>query len=436
MKEIVEIILFMSCLFIITGNIIITIKTRFIQFRLFRVIKNAFLYKNAKETSETITPRKALFTAMSTTLGISSIAGPVMAINLGGPGALLYFLLIAFFGSAATYTEVHLSLEHRKRFNTGAIKGGPMQYIENLLSPAIAKWYAFSCFLLMITWSGSQANQLAAILNSSLLGSYRFSPVLSGSLIALCILMILVGGIKRVGAFSAKIVPIMFLLYIGGSLYILFLNADQLGSIFHTMFSSAFSPMAIASGLSVGGVVAALRWGVFKGMQACEAGIGTQAIPHSMAETPDPKTQGALAMLSTYTAGLVAFLSGCVALVTNTWQDPEIPLGIGMVVASFKLYFSSFGVTIIALSTFLFGFGTILGNSYNGGQCFSYLTDNKKRGYYLAGVVLMIFMGAISDVKTFWSLTDLVLVSMSVPHMLALLVHTFRKNKLAIPLTK
>lgn len=186
----------------------------------------------------------------------------------------------------------------------------------------------------------------------------------------------------------------------------------------------------MASGLSVGGIVATLRWGIFKGTQACEAGIGTQAIPHSIAETTDPKTQGALAMLSTYTAGLVAFLSGLVVLVTHTWQDPAIPLGIGMMIASFKLYFSSFGMVIVILSAFLFGFGTILGNSYNGGQCFNYLTDNKKKGYYLAGVTLMIFIGAISEVKAFWSSMDIVLALMSIPHMSALLLHTFRKTKL------
>lgn len=239
MKEITDYILFLTCLFIILGSIAITMKTCFIQLRLFHMILSSFSRKTT-ETSETITPHKALFTAMSTTLGISTIVAPVMAIYLGGPGALLCFLLTAFFGSAATYTEVSLSIEHRKRTKTGRIMGGPMQYIEALLSPAAAKWYACSCLLLMVTWSGAQANQLTAILKSGLLGGYQVSPILAGGLIALVILIILVGGIKWIGTLSAKLVPITFLLYIGGSLWIVLSNADQLGFVFRQMFSSVF----------------------------------------------------------------------------------------------------------------------------------------------------------------------------------------------------
>lgn len=149
-----------------------------------------------------------------------------------------------------------------------------------------------------------------------------------------------------------------------------------------------------------------------------------------MVETKDPIAQGALAMLSTYKAGVVAFLSGCVTLVTKTWQDPDLPIGISMVAASFNLYFSSFGITIIILSAFLFGFGMILGNSYNGGECFAYLTGNRKKHYYLAGTTLMIFIGSTVEVKTFWYFMDLILACMAIPHMTALLLHVVKKPRL------
>src|SRR5579872_6597078 len=154
LERIADSILYFSCLFILAGSIFLTIKTRFIQLRLipslFRMAGGAFAKKkNLEEGDHTILPYKALFTAMSTTLGIGTIVGPVIAIHLGGPGALLGFLLTSFFGAAATYVEVNLSIQHRKRLQTGTIMGGPMQYIEHLLSPGAAKWYAVCCLLLM-----------------------------------------------------------------------------------------------------------------------------------------------------------------------------------------------------------------------------------------------------------------------------------------------
>lgn len=430
-KQISDYVLLASCLFIMFGSLAITLKTRFVQLRhfktLFRVMKNSCLSKNSN-SSVLILPHRALFTAMSTTLGISTIVGPIIAINLGGPGALLGFLVTSFLGSAATFTEVSLCIQHRKELSSGVVMGGPMQYMASLLSPAVARWYAVCCLLLMIIWSGAQANQVAAMLDSPLLGGYRISTLISGIFISIFILINFLGGIKRIGALSAKLIPSIFFLYIGSSLLILYFNIDKLGGVFNNIFQSALSPMAMTSGTLVGGIVSTLRWGIFKGIQACEAGIGTQAIPHSMASTNDPETQGALAMLSTYTAGLLAFLAGCVSLVTETWQDPALPVGISMVAASFEMYFSSFGVLIIIICAFLFGIGTILGNHYNGGQCFAYLTDNKKNRYYILCATGMIFIGAVVQVKVLWSFMDLILASMAVPHMATLLYYVFKKK--------
>ncbi len=151
-----------------------------------------------------------------------------------------------------------------------------------------------------------------------------------------------------------------------------------------------------------------------------------------MAETTDAASQGTLAMLSTYTSGIVATLSGCVALVTDIWQDPALPIGISMVVAVFLDYFSYFGVAIIVVSTFLFAFGTIVGNTYNGSHCFSYLSGGKKVWGYFAASALMIVLGAVSEVTTIWSLSDLVLAFMAIPHMGALILHAFKKPSIDV----
>lgn len=427
-------ILFVTCLFILGGSVFISFKTGFVQIRLLPYLFK-MLRKNSKEKENPnlISPNRALFTAMSTTLGIGSIVGPVIAIHLGGPGALIGFLLTSFFGCAATYLEVNLSLLFRKKLPSGEIMGGPMQYLKTLLSPSFAKWYAMAGLLLMMAWSSAQANQLVAILDSPLLGDYRISTMVSGAVIAVLTLIVLIGGIQRISSLSAKLVPVMFTLYVGASLWIVFMNVDRLGEVFGVIISSALSPYAMGTGAVVGGIMSSLRWGIFKGTQVCEAGVGTQAIPHSMAETNDPKAQATLAMLSTYTAGILSFLSGCVSLLTGTWEDPTLPLGISMVAASYHMYFSTLGIVIIAISVFLFAFGTILGNSYNGSQCFGYLTQNRGVFYYYAVTCCMVFLGSIADVKMVWSSIDLVLSIMVIPHMAALVLYAIKDKALIAP---
>lgn len=429
----VDYILFASCIFIVLGSIFLSFKMRFIQLHFFpfllKMLKNSFSNEKQKEGKYTIKPYKALLTAMSTTLGIGTIVGPVIAIHLGGPGALLGFLLMAFFGSAATFTEVGLAVKFRKKMETGEIHGGPMYYLKQILSASAAKWYALCGCILMTAWSGAQANQLAAILDSPLLGDYRISTVLSGLIISLLVFVTLLGGIKRISALSSKLVPLMFLFYVGACLWIVFSNLEKIGGVFSLIVDSAFSPYAMASGTVVGGIVSAMRWGVYKGTQITEAGVGTQAIPHSMAETEDHYTQAMMSMLSTYTAGFLGFLSGCVALITETWQDPSLPLGMSMVAASFHMYFSNFGIAIIAISTFLFGFGTILGNSYNGSQCFGYIVDRKWTIYYYAITACIVFIGTISSVKLVWTVIDIGLACIVLPHMVALLKYTHQKSE-------
>lgn len=428
--------LYISGTFILMGSIYLSFKTRFVQLRMLpglaRMLYHSYQRHDDEASKYTILPHKALLTAMSTTIGLGTIVAPVIAIHLGGPGALLGFLLTAFFGSAATYTEVKLSIQYRKKLESGRIMGGPMQYLSALMSPTAAKWYAVLCFILMTVWSAAQANQLSAILDSPLLGDYRIAKMISGGVVSVLVLFFLIGGIKRIGALSAKLVPMMFFVYMGSTMWIIGSNFPLLGSIFAEIFESAFYPQTLASGAIVGGILSAMRWGIFKGIHATEAGVGTQAIPHSMAETDDPEAQATVAMLSTYSAGFVSFISGLVALITRTWEDPNLPLGIGMVAASFHMYFATYGIIILELATILFAFGTILGNAYNGSQCFEYLTDRRWTRVYFIGSVLMVFAGSLSDVRTFWALMDPILAVIALLHMTGLVKSTLQKT---VPVT-
>ena len=436
-RSLVDGLLLLSSVFVLVGSIFLSFRLRFVQLRLFPQLFKSLLKslrRNSNEEGEhTILPHRALFASMSTTLGISTIVAPVIACHVGGPGALIGFLLTAFFGSAATFVEVDLSVRHRDRFGDGTISGGPMPYLSKFLSQKMAAFYALSAMMLMMAWSGAQANQLAGILSSPVLGSFAVPKVLSGMAIALLVTRALFGGIKWIGRFSAKLVPTMFVLYLGSSLWILAANYDKLLGVFAEIIRCAIEPHAIVGGAAVGGLVSSLRWGVLKGTQASEAGIGMQAIPHSLSETKDPKAQATLAMLSSYTAGFVAFVSGLVSMVTGTWADSSLPLGISMVAASFQQHFSTFGVLVVTISTLLFGFGTILGNSFNGCQCFRYLASGKKVGVFYGSSALLIVVGALADVKVFWSYIDIFLAAIAVPHMAALVL-SVRKQRVTAAL--
>ncbi len=428
-------ILFYSTFVILAASIVLSVKTRFIQFRMlprmFSYLGSLLFSKKMKirEGKSTIKAHHALFTAMSTTIGISTIVSPVIAIKLGGPGAIIGFLIATGLGAAVNFCEVSLSLSYRKKNSDGTIAGGPMQYLKDEIAPFLAKWYAFFTFLLMMVWSAAQSNQLASILNSPLLGKMQIPTYVTGAIVAICMLVLLIGGIKRVANFSAKIVPVMFALYVGAGLWIVALNIDQLLPLFKLIIKSAFVPQTFFPGAAIGGIVSAFRWGVFKGLHTTEVGLGTQTIPHSMAETSEEIHQGTLAMVSTFSAAFIWILSALIALMTEKWLDPSVTLGINMMAASFHDYFSLIGMWVIAISAFLFGFGTILGNGYNGQECFSFLSNRRYFIPYYVVSAIIVFVGSILDVAFVWSIVDYFVIPVVLPHILSVVYISFKRKE-------
>ena len=420
-----NILFFIPVVFILFAGVWLTLETRFIQVRAIKRMFKILFSKPKKEGLQTINPHKALFTAMSTTIGIATIVSPIAAISLGGPGALFYFLASSFLGGSLTFAEVTLALKYRT-ITDGNIIGGPMPYIKKALSPSMAKIYSIFAMVLLFIWTAIQTNTLADILVD-----YYVPTWISGIILAILIIITLLGGIKRIGNLSAKLVPLMFFLYSTSCLYIVFSNFHQLGSIFNLIFSSALSPRAILGGSAFGGALQALRWGFIKGIHSNEAGVGTSSIPHSMAEVNDPTSQGILAILGMHSQGFLCLLSGLVVLITGTWQDPTLRFGISPITKAFSMYFSSTGPIVLGLSTVLFGFGTVLGNAFYGSKCYSYATNKEVDNRFYVLVGLSIFLGAISSVRFMWSiLPDLFLVMVAVPNILAILVLSFKDRKL------
>jgi alanine or glycine:cation symporter, AGCS family len=422
---ITETISFTTCLFILFGAIILSIKTRFIQFRAIpKMIKIIFERKKNKSCDNTISMKKALLTAMSSSIGIGNIVSPVIAIKLGGPGALIGFILATIFGSAATYTEVTFALKNRSRNKDGSINGGAMPYIKKALSEKWAKIYAGSALLVLTVWASNQANALADLLQAHSVPKY-----LTGILLAVSVSYILLGGVKRVGEISAKLVPTMLVLYLSAISWIIFNNIENIGLAMSLIFKSAFTPKAIFGAGTGYGIHTALRWGLAKGYFSNISGLGMSTIPHSMSATNNPINQGIISMAAVYMNGIICFLTGLAVLLTQGWLDASSGIGINVIAKIFTNYFSSIGMIAIAFSAFLFSFGTIVGEGFMGSHCFTYNFKQKYLKYYNLVMALLIFLGSISDVKFLAQITDIFLLPLALPNIISIILLAFRNEK-------
>jgi len=425
--QVSEKVLFFPFLFLLLGSIYLSFKTRFIQIRaipaMFKQLFGNFFSRKVKDP-HAIQANKALFMAMATTMGVGSILSPIVAIGFGGPGALLGFLLAMIFGGASKFTEVSLAVKHRKRLEDGTIEGGPMQYIKDKIDPTLATIYAILTFMLVSVWQSTQSHTIA-----SLLEPYHIPHAVTGIGVAVLILVCLTGGVKRIGTIAEKLVPMMFLLFSAAGLWIVFQNISKLPGVIQLIFQSAFSVKALTGAAVGAGFFKAMRWGLAKGFFSNEAGIGTAAIPHSNATTTDPIKQGTLAIISVYADGFLCLLSGLIVLLTGVWQDPGVSFNINMLVKALSIYFPASGPIILLFSIVLFAFTTILGNSYNGSQCFLYATKNRWIYFYYAVIASIIYAGAVADLTLVWTITDFFMAPVALINIMSIIVITRKVSK-------
>ena len=424
-KYVGDIALIIFCLIVLFSSIVLTVKLRFIQLRMLpKMFKQLFggMFGKAKKSSNksAIPAYKALFTAMSTTIGIGNIVGPAVAIRWGGPGALLWFLIALFFGTATLFSEVTFALHYRKKRPDGSYDGGAMPYIKDVLGGFFAEFHAVMGALLLIVWCSNQSNTLGDIMSS-----YQIPPMVTGGVISLIVLYYLFSGIQKIGDLAAKMVPMMFVLYSGACIWVIALHADRLPGIFALIVKSAFSFNAVTGAAAGYSIQLLFRWGLAKGIYSSEAGVGTATIPHSQSSTQNPVEQGIISMVSAYSVAVLCTLSGLVTLVTGAWQDPSIPLGINMISIPFLTHIP-FSSLILACSAFLFALGTILGNAYNGGQCFSYITNHRWIRWYYVGAALLTFIGSFVSAELVWEITDYFIVPVALPNLIAVVILAFR----------
>ncbi len=417
-------VLNVAFIIVLLCSIFLTIKTRFVQIRLLpsmlKTLCASLAHKNPHQKIAGIHAYKALFVAMSTTIGITTIVGPVIAIRLGGPGALVFFLLAIFFGASTTFAEVTFALHYRKKTSDTTFMGGPMQYMKKEFSSWIALLYAWSGALMLMAWSGNQSNTLA-----DLVSAYHCPKLVTGIVVASIVVFLLYRGINDIGNVATAILPFMFFLYCGACLWIIGCNIARLPEVMMVIWQSMksiWAPTGAAIGLMV-------RWGLTKGIQACEAGVGTQTIPHSQSETTQALSQGILSMASLYSIMIICTLSGLVTLITGTWHDSSIPLGIYQVAVPFGNHLFG-GHAVLTICALLFGLTTILGNAYNGSRCFLYVTNKKLLPIYYLASGIVVVISATCDTHFIWGLVDYFVIPVALSNVICVTLLAIRKPEL------
>ena len=367
-----------------------------------------------------ISPFKALMTALSATVGTGNIAGVATAIFLGGPGAIFWMWMTAFVGMATKYGEAVMAVHFREIDEDGRYVGGPMYYIKNGLGPKWA-WLGTTFALLAIAAGLGAGNTVQANSISDVVESNLGVPMWMTAFVVLTLTaMVLIGGIQRIAQVAGKLVPIMVVFYVSASVIILAMYEGDIPAALAMIVSDAFTGTAATGGFAGAAVMAAIRFGVARGIFSNEAGLGSAPIAHAAAKTNDPVRQGAIGMLGTFIDTiLVCTMTALVIIVTGAWTSGEN--GATMTALAFDTALP-YGNYIVVFALMVFAFTTILGWSYYGERCAEYLFGPKAITPFRVLWCAAIPVGALTGLEIIWLMADIMNALMAVPNLLALLL--------------
>ncbi|OQY20708.1 MAG: sodium:alanine symporter family protein [Desulfobacteraceae bacterium 4572_35.1] len=402
--------------FLVGTGILLTLRLSGVQLRqLPHALK--LVFSPGDDGAGDITPFQALTTALAATIGTGNIAGVATAIYLGGPGAVFWMWVCALFGMATKYAEAVLAVHYRQLLPDGTMQGGPMRYLAQGLGQ---KWLGV-LFAVMGSIAafgiGSmvQSNSVAVALESTLAVPSLYTGVVLGILAA----VVIIGGIKRIGHVTAKLVPIMAVLYVVAAGTILVLNWEMIPAAFALIFEHAFNPTASSGGFVGASVAMAVRFGVARGVFSNEAGLGSAPIAHAAAKTSSPVRQGLIAMTGVFFDTLiVCTMTALVILTSGLWDSGASSSA--LTAAAFQAALPQSGGLIVALSLAVFAYSTIIGWAYYGEQCIEYVFGLRARTPYRYLFCLLIVVGAVQKVAFVWDFSDTMNGAMAIPNLIGL----------------
>ena len=438
---------------ILSGGLLLTIRLGLLQIRKLPLALK-WMVKNEEEGHGEISSFSALCTALSATIGTGNIVGVATAVCAGGPGALFWMIVAAFFGMATKYSEGLLAVKYRVVAPDGHSLGGPFYYIEQGMGKKwtwLAKLFAFFgvCVGLFGIGTFSQVNGISSAVHNffdptdahtvkilPFLGEYSWAVVIASLVLAFCVAAVLIGGVKRIANVSQIIVPFMAIIYVVFVLILVICNISQVPAAFKTIVIAAFDPKAVTGGI-VGSMLVAMQKGVARGIFSNEAGLGSAPIAAAAAKTKEPVRQGLVSMTGTFIDTIViCTLTGLSIVLTGAWQVDDLE-GVAVTTYAFQqgLPFpaevSSF---ILMLCLVFFAFTTILGWDYYSERCLEYLTGGNMKAVKVFRWVYIfaVFIGPYMTVSAVWTIADIFNGLMALPNMIAL----FALNGVVVAETK
>lgn len=412
-------------LFLLVGTgVFFTIRLRGVQLRRFgegfhRVFGN-FTLRGKKADDQGMSSFQALATAIAAQVGTGNITGCATALVSGGPGALFWVWVSAFFGMATIYAEAVLAQRYRTTVN-GKVTGGPAYYIRAAFKGTFGKVLAGVFSVLIILALGFMGNMVQSnSIGDAFHNAFGMSHLAVGIVVAVIAAFIFLGGVQRIAAVTEKIVPIMAAFYIVGCVVILVMNYKTLPNAFTQIFVLAFNPQAMAGGVAGVTVQQAMRFGVARGLFSNEAGMGSTPHAHALAKVNHPREQGAVAILGVFIDTFVVLTLTGLVLITSG-LIPDGLTGTALTQAAFSQAFGGFGPMFIAICMFFFAFSTIIGWYFFGQSNFKALFGEKALPVYSVIVVAFILVGSTLKVDLVWAMADFFNGLMAVPNLLALL---------------
>ncbi len=411
-------------LYLLVGTgIIFSFRTRFVQIRKFGSgFKRLFGSVNLNEGMSSF---QAVTTAIAAQVGTGNITGCATALFSGGPGAIFWMWLSAFFGMSTIYGEAVLAQTYKTKDENGHVTGGPIYYIRAIFKGKFGKFLAgfFSIaivFALGFTGNMVQANSITDAFNTAL----HIPKWVVGLVIAAIAAFIFLGGIRRIASFTEKVVPIMAVFYVVGCLIILFINHAALPGALKSIFVCAFDPSAILGGAVGITVREAMRFGVARGLFSNEAGMGSTPHAHALAKVKHPDEQGEVAIVSVFIDTFVVLTMTALVILSSGMLQPGVadaPQGTQLAQAAFSTAFGSFGNIFVAICMLFFAFSTIIGWYFFGEVNFKAMFGAKSVKIYSVIVVICIMVGSLLKVDLVWNLSDLFNALMVFPNLIALL---------------
>lgn len=362
---------------------------------------------------------QALSTALSATVGTGNIAGVATAISLGGPGALFWMWITAFFGMATKFTECTLALKFRQVDANGEISGGPMYTLLHGLNMRRTAML-FASFALVASFGIGNMVQANSVVDG--LG-YLFPDIreydwVIGGILAMLVGMVILGGVKRIARVASAIVPLMALLYVSAAIMVLINNAAQIPDALATIFNHALNPWAVG-GAAVG---EAIRWGVARGLFSNEAGLGSSPMAHAAARTNEPVREGLVAMMEPFVDTLViCTMTGLVIIVTGAYTIGRDDLvGAALTAHAFQTSIGTGGASVVGIGLSLFAFSTMIAWSYYGDRSARFLFGERAVYPYRVVYTFLVLVGAAVPLELVWNMADITNILMALPNLLSL----------------